>query len=118
MIKKGCTCDVNIFHEKIFTYVFKTIPPDNEIKAMTKLLKAFSDTTRLSILCALNAHEMCVCDLASLFGSTKSAISHQLKILRENNLVKYKKIGKHSYYSLADNHVKDILNIAKEHINE
>ena len=85
---------------------------------MTKLYKVFGDSTRLHILAALNCSEMCVCDLAVLMDMTKSAVSHQLKILRDNNLVKYRKEGKHSYYSLADDHVKYILNIAMDHVNE
>ena len=82
-----------------------------------KLFKIFGDNTRCSIMEAFNCHEMCVCDLAFL-DMTKSAISHQLKILRDNNLVKFEKKGKHAYYSLADGHVREILDVALEHINE
>ena len=69
-------------------------------------------------MAALNCREMCVCDIAVLLDMTKSAVSHQLKVLRDNNLVKFQKKGKHAYYSLADGHVKEILDVAQEHINE
>lgn len=92
--------------------------PEDQRQSMAKLFKIFGDNTRCSIMEALNCHEMCVCDLAVLLDMTKSAISHQLKILRDNNLVKFEKKGKHAYYSLADEHVREILDVALEHINE
>ena len=112
------TCDCNVVHEESIEHVRKEIASADELARMTKLYKVFGDSTRLNILAALNCHEMCVCDLAVLMNMTKSATSHQLRILRENNLVRFEKVGKHSYYSLADDHVRDILDIALDHVNE
>ncbi len=112
------TCDCNVVHEESIEHVRKEIASEDELAKMTKLYKVFGDSTRLHILAALNCHEMCVCDLAVLMNMTKSATSHQLRILRENNLVRFEKVGKHSYYSLADEHVRDILDIALDHVNE
>ena len=78
----------------------------------------FADSTRVQILHALECSEMCVCDLAALLDVTKSAVSHQLKSLRLSNLVKFRRDGKNVFYSLADSHVKDILDRGFEHIDE
>ena len=118
MGRNEMTCDCNAVHEDCLEQVKQDIASDVEIERMSSLYKVFGDSTRLHILAALNCHEMCVCDLAVLMNMTKSATSHQLRVLRENNLVKFTKQGKHSYYSLADDHVKQILNIALEHLNE
>ena len=118
MSRNEAGCDCCAIHEESLEFVKKEIVPVQQLRQVSDLYKIFGDSTRLQILAALNCHEMCVCDLAVLMNMTKSAISHQLKILRDNNLVKFEKHGKHSYYSLADKHVKDILNIALEHINE
>ncbi|MDR0287721.1 MAG: metalloregulator ArsR/SmtB family transcription factor, partial [Clostridiales bacterium] len=85
---------------------------------LSNLYKMFSDNTRVRILWALSCEKMCVCDLAVLLGMTKSAISHQLKFLRISNLIKYDRQGKVVYYSLADDHVRDIFDKGFEHIHE
>ena len=118
MRKNEICCDCGAIHEENISYVREAISSDNQLNAMSKLFKVFGDGTRINILAALNCHEMCVCDLAVLMDMTKSAVSHQLKVLRDNNLVKFEKKGKHAYYSLADDHVKEILDVALEHINE
>ncbi|MCQ2546431.1 MAG: metalloregulator ArsR/SmtB family transcription factor [Clostridia bacterium] len=118
MGKKEMMCDCCAVHEDCLEHVKKEIVSDVDLARVGDLYKVFGDSTRLHILAALNCHEMCVCDLAVLMNMTKSAVSHQLKVLRENKLVRFSKEGKHSYYSLADDHVRDILNIALEHINE
>lgn len=118
MGKSEMCCDCGAIHEGTISYVRETIACDEQLTALSKLFKVFGDSTRLNILAALNCHEMCVCDLAVLMDMTKSAVSHQLKVLRDNNLIKFKKKGKHAYYSLADDHVKEILDVALEHINE
>jgi len=94
------------------------MPKDEDFYQLANLYKMFADSTRVKILSALSSHEMCVCDLAVLLGMTKSAISHQLKLLRISNLVKYEKQGKIVFYSLADDHVKDIFEKGFEHIKE
>lgn len=118
MGKNELLCDCAAIHEDVLNHVKKHTLPSEQLSHMTKLFKIFGDNTRISILSALNCHEMCVCDIAVLLDMTKSAVSHQLKVLRDNNLIKFKKKGKHAYYSLADDHVKEILDVALEHINE
>ena len=94
------------------------MPEEQMLYELADFFKIFGDSTRISILFAIDDGEMCVCDIAALLGMTKSAVSHQLKILRQANLVKYKKSGKNVYYSLCDEHVRDIINKAHEHIVE
>lgn len=118
MGRNEACCDCGVIHEDIVNHVKSEIVQPSELTSMAKLFKVFGDSTRINILAALNCHEMCVCDLAVLLDMTKSAISHQLKVLRDNNLVKFQKKGKHAYYSLADDHVKEILDVALDHINE
>jgi len=110
----GCDCEV--IHEVVVNHVSGMMPPGKEFFELADLYKAFSDPTRVKILWALHCHEMCVCDMAALLDMTKSAISHQLKTLRMSNLVKFQKQGKVVYYSLADDHVKDIFEKGFEHI--
>ena len=98
--------------------VNKTLPAAEVLYTLSDFFKIFGDSTRLYILFALDAGPMCVCDLAALFNMSVSAVSHQLKILRQSRLVTYKKQGKHIIYSLADSHVKDILETALVHIEE
>ncbi len=85
---------------------------------LAEFFKIMGDGTRVRLLWALEQAEMCVNDLAVLLDMTKSAVSHQLKILRSAKLVKAEKRGKNVYYSLSDNHVKTVLEMALEHINE
>ena len=80
--------------------------------------KVFSDFTRLKILYALLNHEMCVCDISVLLGMSKSSVSHQLQVLKQSNLIKYRKAGRVVYYSLADDHVKTICRMGMEHVLE
>lgn len=119
MAKKGeMNCDCSCIHEDVLEQVRADVVAAENLERMAVLYKMFGDKTRLNILSALNCHEMCVCDLAVLMDMTKSAVSHQLRVLRENKLVTFEKIGKHSYYSLADDHVKDLLDIAFDHVTE
>ena len=118
MNKNMPVCDCAVIHEKVVKRVRKAMPKDEEFYELADLYKMFSDSTRVRILWALFCEEMCVCDIAVLLGMTKSAISHQLRALRLANLVKYDKRGKEVYYSLADDHVKDIFEKGFEHIRE
>lgn len=104
--------------EEVIAAVREKMPREEDFFELSDLYKMFSDPTRVRILCALSNSEMCVCDLASLLGMTKSAISHQLKSLRLGNLVRYNRNGKNLIYSLADDHVKMILSMGSEHIHE
>ena len=116
--KKTPVCENNVTHEDKIERVQKLMPKDEEFYDLADLYKMFADSTRVRIMWTLTYEELCVCDIARLLGMTKSAISHQSRALRLGNLVKYEKRGKEVYYSLADNHVKDIFEKGFEHIHE
>lgn len=109
-------CDCNVIHEDVVNKVRDNMPDDDLLFDVSDFFKILGDSTRLRILCALDNEEMCVCDIANLLNMTKSSISHQLKVLKIDRLVKSKKTGKEVYYSLNDEHVKMVLEIAIEHI--
>ena len=110
-------CDCDMIHEKVVENTRSRMQKEAEYLDLAALFKMFGDGTRVKILHALELNEMCVCDLAALLGMTKSAISHQLKALRLSNLVKSRRDGQVVYYSLADDHVKYILDIGFDHIH-
>lgn len=112
------TCSCTIIHEDIVNQVRKTMPEEETLYDMAELFKVFGDTTRIKILCALFESEMCVCDIASLLSMNQSAISHQLRVLKQARLVKYRKEGKVVYYSLEDEHIKHIFDQGLIHIKE
>ena len=118
MAQEKFTCDCEAIHQDILDMVARDMPEKHSFYQVANLFKVISDPTRAKILWALKCHEMCVCDLAVLLNMTKSAISHQLKLLRLSNLVKFEKEGKVIFYSLADDHVLDILACGFEHVNE
>ncbi|MDF2543604.1 MAG: putative transcriptional regulator [Herbinix sp.] len=111
-------CDCDVIHSDVVEMVKKGMPQDEQLYDLADFFKVFGDSTRIKILWALDSADMCVCDLAVLLNMTKSAISHQLKTLRQDKLVKYRKEGKTAIYSLQDEHVKNILEIGLEHISE
>lgn len=111
-------CKTLIIHKDILSKVQKSLPDHSVLLKLTEFFKLFGDPTRVKILKALLISEMCVCDLSVLLGSSQSAISHQLRILRQSDLVKYRKEGKVVFYSLKDNHIKTIIDMGQEHINE
>ncbi len=94
------------------------MPDTDSLYDLAELFKIFGDSTRVRILFVLLESEMCVCDLAQILGMTVSAISHQLRVLKAADLVRYRRDGKTVFYSLADDHVKSILSQGIEHINE
>jgi len=112
------TCDCNAIHEDVIARVQKAMPKSGQFRTVSNLYKMFADSTRLKIMWALSKERMCVCDIAVLLGITKSAVSHQLKSLRLANLVHYEKEGKNVYYSLLDNHVREMLKNGFEHSEE
>lgn len=112
------TCDCKEIHEDIVSEAKNTMPEEEMLYDLAELFKVFGDTTRIKILYALFANEMCVCDIASLLGMTHSAISHQLRVLKQARLVKFRKEGKVVYYSLDDNHVSQIFDCGLHHIQE
>lgn len=116
MEKLHC-CDCDVIHEAVVEDTKKRMSEEQEYLDLAALFKMFGDGTRVKILHALELNEMCVCDIAALLGMTKSAVSHQLKALRLSNLVKTRRDGQVIYYSLADDHVKYILDIGFDHIH-
>ena len=117
-LEKQHMCDCDMIHEKIVEDTRGRMQAEEEYLDLASLFKMFGDGTRVKILHALELNEMCVCDLAALLGMTKSAISHQLKILKQNKLVKNRREGKSIFYSLADDHVRTIIAQGQHHINE
>lgn len=111
-------CNCSIIHEDIIREVKNNIPSEEILYSLSELFKVLGDATRVKILYALLNSEMCVCDIAALFGMTQSAISHQLRILKQSRLVKYRREGKIVYYSLDDEHVKEIFDQGLIHISE
>ena len=111
-------CDCTVIHEEVVAAVRKLLPADGVLLELAETFKIFSDATRVKILCALMQAEMCVCDISVLLGMTKSSVSHQLRILKQANLVRYRKAGRVVYYSLADDHVRTIVAAAMEHVLE
>ncbi len=112
------TCEGEVIHEDVVKMVKATFPKDEMIFDLADFYKIFGDTTRVKILYALDKSELCVCDISALLGMSVSAVSHQLRALRESDLVRTKRDGKVIYYSLADEHVKSILECGIEHIKE
>lgn len=111
-------CDVSCPHPEAVARVRGAMPPEDELLDLAELFKVFGDTTRMKILYVLFASELCVCDIADILGISQSAISHQLRIIKQAKLIKNRRDGKTVYYSLADDHVKTIIGMAKEHLEE
>ena len=111
-------CDYMHLHEKVIEQVQEEMPEEEILYDLAELFKVFGDSTRIKILYVLFQSEMCVCDIAQLLNMSQSAISHQLRILKQAQLVKYRREGKTVFYSLADAHVNTILNQGLEHIEE
>lgn len=111
-----CTCST--IHEDVVEKVRASIPQEETLYDLAELFKVFGDSTRIRILCVLFETEMCVCDIAALLNMTQSAISHQLRVLKNARLAKYRKEGKVVYYSLDDEHVKQIFDQGLIHIKE
>lgn len=111
-------CEVNVIHNETVNKVKNIMPEDGMIYDLAEFFKVFADSTRMKIIYALMEEELCVCDIAAIVGTTQSAISHQLRILKQSKLVKYRKDGKVVYYSLDDEHISEIVKKGSEHIEE
>ena len=111
-------CEFEMVHSDVVAAARQVQPADDELYDLADFFKVLGDSTRVRIMWALDAGEMCVCDLAALLGMTKSAVSHQLGSLRHSNLVKFRRDGKQVFYTLADEHVRRIFEMALEHIRE
>lgn len=111
-------CEDVCVHHSLIELVNKTMPDETELYDLSELFKVFGDSTRIRILFVLFEAEVCVCDLAEALNMTQSAISHQLRILKQSKLVKNRREGKSVFYSLADDHVRGIIAMGLEHIEE
>ena len=116
--KEILCCDTEEIHEELLKIVKDTMPDELEQDDLAELFKVFGDPTRIRILFILFETEVCVCDLAKALNMTQSAVSHQLRILKQSRLVKNRREGKSVFYSLADNHVRTIIAQGREHILE
>ena len=111
-------CGQTVIHEDTVREVNTRMLDDETVIALAEFFKVFGDPTRLKILYSLSISEMCVCDLAALLSMSQSAISHQLKVLRQTRLIKYRKDGKVVYYSLDDDHIRHVFEQGLAHVNE
>ena len=111
-------CECTVIHEDVIKKVKSKMINEEEIMNLAELFKVFGDSTRIKILASLGESEMCVCDIAYLLNMTQSAISHQLRTLKQSRLVKNRKEGKIVFYSLDDEHVKSIFNLGLIHLGE
>lgn len=112
------SCDVEFVDSENVRLVSKQLAAHKDLQQLTETFRLLSDPTRLKIILALNISEMCVCDLASLLDVSRSAVSHQLRLLRNRKLVKYRRQGKITYYSLIDEHISGLIELAVVHSNE
>lgn len=111
-------CSITVVHEDVVDRVRGDIVEEDIVDKLAEFFKVFGDSTRIKILNALLSSEMCVCDIAALLSMTQSAISHQLRILKQSRLVKYRREGKVVYYSLDDEHIKQIFDQGLVHVKE
>jgi DNA-binding transcriptional ArsR family regulator len=112
------TCVTRGIHQNIIRSVQQKLPDQVALYELADLFKLFGDSTRISILWALSESEMCVCDLCALLKMKQPAVSHQLKNLKQSRIVKARREGKVIYYSLDDEHIRDLLNLGMNHIQE
>ena len=111
-----CRCEE--LHPERIAHADRMMPNEEELFALSELYKVFGDSTRIRILYILYETELCVCDIAEMLGMNLSAISHQLRVLKQARLVKFRRAGKTVYYSLADDHVHSILGQGMDHVRE
>ena len=116
MKKETLVCECTVIHQEVIDKI--KLPEEELLYDLGDFFKILVDSTRIKILSALFQSEMCVCDIAALLGMTQSAISHQLRVLKQGRLVKHRKEGKVVYYSLDDDHIKHIVDQGLTHISE
>ena len=112
------SCDCNVIHEDIIQKVKQQMPDEEPIYEVADLFKVFGDSTRARIICALSISELCVCDLSALLDMSQSAVSHQLRTLKQARIVKNRRSGKVVYYSLDDEHITSLFHVAFDHVME
>ncbi|WP_321367780.1 metalloregulator ArsR/SmtB family transcription factor [uncultured Desulfuromusa sp.] len=118
MEKMDDACQVECVHADNVAQVHAKMESDEKLFELAELFKAFGDSTRIRILHALSFSELCVCDLASILSMSSSAVSHQLRVLRGQKIVKYRKDKKNVIYSLVDSHVSTLLDQGLQHVKE
>lgn len=111
-------CEVTKIHSNIVNELIPKMPNEEVLYDIAELFKVFADSTRVRILYALIESELCVCDISALLNMSQSAISHQLRVLKQSRLVKYRRSGKTIFYSLCDDHIKTMLDMGMEHVSE
>lgn len=111
-------CQEEHIHNEVVANVSYDMPDDEILYDLAEFFKVFGDSTRIKILYALSKSEMCVCDIGEILNVSQSAVSHQLRMLKQMQLVKFRREGKSIYYSLSDEHIKLILEMGMEHICE
>ena len=116
--RESPTCEYRHAHDELVAQVNANMPTADTLLRLAELYRIFGDGTRIRILYALFESEMCVCDIAMVLGMSLSAISHQLRVLKQARLVTYRREGKTVFYSLADDHVRSIINQGLEHVEE
>lgn len=112
------SCEFMHVHDEIVGRVEKVMPDEQQLLDLSEFFKVFGDSTRIKILYVLSQSEMCVCDIATLLQMGQSAISHQLRVLKQMRLVSFRREGKTVFYRLADSHIQTILAQGMEHISE
>lgn len=115
---KAECCESHEIHRDLLKVVDEKMPDEDDLYDLAEVFKVFGDSTRIRILFVLSEAEVCVCDIAETLSMTQSAISHQLKILKQSKLIKSRRDGKSIFYSLADEHVREILEVGLEHVQE
>ncbi len=110
--------DYLVAHEEVVQQVLEQQPDDEVLYDLAELFKVFGDSTRIKILYALSASELCVGDIAQMLNLSQSSVSHQLRILKDSKLVRFRRQGKIIFYALDDEHVRNIINMGMEHIEE
>lgn len=115
---ESLNCDCNVVHQDVVNRVNEKMPSEEILYDLAEFFKVFGDSTRIKIIWALFEEEMCVCDIAYLLKMNQSAISHQLRVLKQARLVKPRREGKNIFYSLDDQHIEEIFNQGLNHINE
>ncbi|MCI9281677.1 MAG: winged helix-turn-helix transcriptional regulator [Lachnospiraceae bacterium] len=115
---EASVCEFMHIHEEIVDKVEKVMPDEQQLLNLSEFFKVFGDSTRIKILYVLSQSEMCVCDIATLLQMGQSAISHQLRVLKQMRLVTFRREGKTVFYKLADAHIETILAQGMEHISE
>ena len=118
MPRNAFTCDCHAVNHHIVEQTLSAMPDEDTFASLADFYKIIGDPTRCKLIYALSQHEMCVCDLANVLSMTKSSISHQLRKMREQGVVKCRREGKEVHYSLNDEHVAQIFSITMTHIKE